>query len=148
NSHPEIVMAHEVDAFRYVQTGISRDGLFRALIRGDERFAARDWKFGDFDYAIPGQHQGTWTRLRVIGDKKGEMSTRALQDDPSLLRRLRQRVGVPVRTIVIVRNPFDNIARMALKADAPVLGSVWAYRQLVEVVERALSELDEDASLV
>jgi hypothetical protein len=46
----------------------------------------------------------------VIGDKRGSGTSRALEKEPFLLQRLRRLVRVPVKTIQIVRNPFDNIA--------------------------------------
>ncbi|MGH7962251.1 MAG: sulfotransferase, partial [Candidatus Binatia bacterium] len=71
---------------------------------------------GSYSYAITGQWQGRFERIRVIGDKHGERTTKRLRANPWLLRRLRETVGIPVKFVHVVRNPFDNIATIASRA--------------------------------
>lgn len=59
--------------------------------------------------------------IRVIGDKEAAMSAVRLSRDGSLISRLKEAVGVPVKVIHVVRNPFDNIATMQI-ARPPDLG--------------------------
>jgi len=65
------------------------------------------------DYRIPGQWQGRFGRLRVIGDKRAGAVTRAIAAHPDFLDRVRALVGVPLRLVHVVRNPFDNIAAIS-----------------------------------
>jgi hypothetical protein len=100
-AHPDVVVAHEADALRYVRARFPRDQLFALLLERDRAFgAAFDRAPGRYDYRVPGQWQGRVRRLRVIGDKKGGAST----------GRLRATVRVPLRLVHVTRNPFDNIA--------------------------------------
>lgn len=113
NAHPEMCIAHELNILKYVARGHSRDRLYAKLIGRDKWFSARRNIWTGFSYKVPGQWQGTFRNLKVIGDKKGGRSSRALTENPELLDRLQETLGIPVRLIHIVRNPFDNIATRA-----------------------------------
>lgn len=117
NAHPHIVIGHQLDALRYLRAGFSRDQIYAMLLVADARYERRGRvsNKGRFDYSVPGEWQGRFSRLRVIGDKRGESSTNALHEDPSLLERLQRSVGVPVRLIHVIRNPYDNISTMAVR---------------------------------
>ena len=52
---------------------------------------------------------------QIIGDKKGTGSAKAMLKYPQLFKRIQEVVGVPIRFIHVVRNPFDNIATMVLR---------------------------------
>ena len=65
---------------------------------------------------------------QVIGDKKGTSTTRHLinflnasSTTPNRFAALKNAIGVPVKFIHLVRNPFDNIATMTLRAAHPRL---------------------------
>lgn len=58
----------------------------------------------------PGQYRGTFTELKVIGDKKGGMSSLYLRDNPHLLGKLQETVNVEIKFLHIMRNPFDIVA--------------------------------------
>jgi hypothetical protein len=49
----------------------------------------------------------------VIGDKRGGAVTRSIAEHPDFLDRLRSVVGIPIRLIHVVRDPFDNIAAIS-----------------------------------
>ncbi len=112
NAHPEAVVAHELGVMRYVKLGLRRDQLYSLLLARDQQFGEIGHQWSGYDYDIPGQHQGRWDRLRVIGDKRAASATNRLAGRPELLDRLRRTVRVPLRLIHVVRNPFDNIATM------------------------------------
>lgn len=115
DAHPEVVIAHEQDALRHVRPWYTRDQLFHLLLDNSRRFTAAGRTWTGYSYAVPGQHQGTFTRLRVIGDKRGAQSNRRLMLRPPLLDHLRRMVEVPLRVVHVSRNPFDNIATMAFR---------------------------------
>ena len=56
----------------------------------------------------------------MIGDKKGGNTSRTFADVKSRdrLRDITTVVGVPVRFLHVIRNPFDNIATMAIRSEA------------------------------
>ncbi len=112
-AHPESLIAHELDAVGYVEHHFGRDQLYALLLERDEVFASMGRKWMGYDYVVPHQFQGRWSKLRVIGDKRGHVSTSRLARHPETLDRLRHLVGVPIRVVHVTRNPYDNVATMA-----------------------------------
>jgi hypothetical protein len=117
DAHPDMVVAHELDVLRYVEAGFRRIQLFELLLSNSRRVAARGREQTGYSYAVPGQWQGRFQTLRVMGDKKGGMSAFRLRDDPRLLERLVDCVRLPLRVVHVVRNPYDNIASMSTRPD-------------------------------
>jgi hypothetical protein len=109
DAHPEIVMAHEFNALKFVQTGFRRDELFLGLLRRARGFARRGRKWNGYKYKVPNQWHGRYRTLKVIGDKKGGASTTILKRDANVLENLRNVIGLPVKICHVIRNPFDNI---------------------------------------
>jgi hypothetical protein len=115
DAHPEVVIAHELDALRLLRLRFGRDQLYALILANDRSFTAAGRAWTGSDYNVPGQWQGAYRTLRVIGDKKGGQSTRRLHAHPWLLERLRRTVGVPLRVVNVIRNPYDNISSMKLQ---------------------------------
>ncbi len=115
NAHPNALVAHELNALRYVRRGYTRRQLFWLLLMKDREFARRGRNWTGYDYAVPGQWQGRYEKLLVIGDKKAGCSSEQLGADPRLWERLGHRVRKPVRTIHLVRNPFNVITTIHRK---------------------------------
>jgi hypothetical protein len=126
-AHPEMAIAHELDALKYVQRGISRNQLYALLLKRDRQFVENGSKAQEFDYHVPNQWQGRFQTLKVIGDKRAAASTERLQKSPQVLARLRELVRVPVRMVHIVRNPFDNITTMARRAGNSLEENIQRY---------------------
>ena len=97
DAHPEIVIAHELDVLRQLRAGADKYELLDLLLRKAERFAEQGSMWSGFSFAVPGQWQGKYRKLRVIGDKKGGGSSRALAEDPDLLGRLRATLDLEMR---------------------------------------------------
>ena len=126
DAHPNIVMGHELRAVKYVESGFGRDALYYLLYQMT-KVRGHSWKRGGgYTYDVPNQWQGSFEKIRVIGDKHGEFTACALAENPELLQKLRDVVEVPIKFIHVVRNPFDNIATFALKAAS--------YRNSSEVI--------------
>jgi hypothetical protein len=117
NAHPNVVIAHQLHALRYVAAGYRRMQLFEMILRTDRRYGRRGRvsNKGRFTYVVPGQWQGRFTSLRVIGDKRGASSVKLLERRPELLDDLRALVAVPIRVVNVVRNPFDTISTMSVR---------------------------------
>jgi hypothetical protein len=112
-----MIVAHELDVLRYVQAGFGRTELFQLLLENSRSAAARGREQTGYSYSVPGQWQGRFESLRVIGDKKGGMSTFRLREDPGLLDRLASVTGLEQKVVHVVRNPYDNIATMSRRRD-------------------------------
>jgi hypothetical protein len=144
DAHPQIVISHELDALRYVQTGVvGRDVLFRMILRRDRRFTQAGRRWTGYDYAVPGQSQGRFDELQVIGDKRGGGSTRRLGAHPDLLDRLRRVVGVDVRIVHVVRDPFDTIASMHRRGGRTLEESIDRFFALCAINDRIRSRARE-----
>ncbi len=114
NAHPEAVIGHRFRVLRNVAVGFGRQALLGMVFVADQRFE-REGRLGNkqFNYAVPNQWQGRFRRLLVVGD--GNVVNTTIQRRPELLVRLRERLAMPVKVIHVVRNPFDNIATMAIR---------------------------------
>ena len=140
DAHPDAVIAHELDALGYVQAGFGRRQLYQLLLENSRQFAGSGREWRGYTYEVPGQWQGRFRKLRVIGDKKGGGSSLRLASAPDLLDRLRSTVTPEVRYIHVIRNPYDNIATMA----------TWGKRRptLRPSIESYFSRCEANANLV
>jgi hypothetical protein len=144
DAHPDVVIAHGLDALRLLRLGFGQDQLYTLILANDRSFTAFGRRWTGSDYTVPGAWQGRFRRLRVISDKKGGQSTRRLGERPALLQRLRRTVGVPLRAVHVVRCPFDNIASMQLRRPATLEQVVEEYFGLCETMAELCRRLDTD----
>lgn len=147
NSHPDMVIAHEANVFRYVRPGITRNQLFAILLIRDRQFSEVGREWHGFDYRIDTGSQGHYRRLRVIGDKHAGRTARKLHRYPDLLDRLRHLVRVPIRALHVTRNPYDNIASIARNVDSPLPDAIAVYRQVGMYVDEVAARLGQDELL-
>jgi len=130
DAHSNIVMAHELRALKYIQYGFGRDQLYYLLFQ-QTRVRGHSWKRGGgYTYDVPEQWQGSFKKLHVIGDKHGEYTVCTLANNPKLLQKLKDVVKVPIKFVHIVRNPFDNIATMAIKNVTRNSLDSWKFQEL------------------
>jgi hypothetical protein len=141
DAHAEMVVAHEADILRYVRAGVTRRQLFALLLDRDRQFEGIERRWHGFDYAVPGGFQGRFTTLRVVGDKHAGRATRRLARDPTLLERLRGLVKVPIRVLHVIRNPYDNIASIALSRGLDLHSAIDVYEKLSAMVDGVRSRL-------
>ncbi|UUY05677.1 sulfotransferase [Svornostia abyssi] len=112
DAHPDAVIAQELDALHLVAQGLTRDELLGLVLLRDQEFGELGRRWMGRDYRVPGGVYDTAAPL-VLGDKKGGRSTRLLARDPTLLGRLEETLGLPVRLIHVVRHPVDVITSIA-----------------------------------
>jgi hypothetical protein len=115
DAHPQMVVAHELDALKYVEAGFSKYQIFHLILDNSRQFTRSGRSCAGFSYNVPNQWQGTYQCLQVIGDKKGGKSTMRLRAASELLERLHQTIDCDTRFIHVVRNPFDNVATMCTR---------------------------------
>lgn len=121
NAHPAILLGHELDVLGFVRLGASKGQLFHAIRSSADAFAQSGLRWEGYDYRIGPPIAHDDRSLQVIGDKEAAMAAVHLGRDGSLLTRLQETVGLPVKVVHIVRNPFDNIATMYLRGRYPIL---------------------------
>lgn len=116
DAHPDAVVAHELDLMGLVGHGLSRDELFALLCSNSAEFERHGRHWNGYAYRVPTGTGGTSSRPTVLGDKKADWAVRRVREDPDLLRRLSSVLdGVRAAWVVVVRNPFDNVATMSLR---------------------------------
>jgi hypothetical protein len=140
NAHPEIVLANEVGALDWLSKGFGRLQICSLILERDRAFSRTGYEFLGYRYAVPGQWQGRFRRLRVVGDKDGARDNRILGRHPELLERLGRVMRARVRILHVVRNPYDILATF-LKRDKAVGGSATVDDALGLMV-RALETAD------
>jgi len=113
NAHRDAVVSHELDAAPLIVAGCSREELYARILARAYWFDLRGNR-SNHDYQVPHQWQGRFRRLDLIGDKRGGAVTRCVAEHPDFFARVRALVGVPLRLIHVVRNPFDNIAAISI----------------------------------
>jgi len=148
NAHPEALVSHELHALKFVHAGATRAELYTLIEERDAWFADLGRQWTGYDYTVPGQWQGRWERLRLIGDKRGGGSSDFLLRHPTAVGALVRRVGVPVAALHHVRDPFDNIATMARKDGPSLEGAIARYFALAEASCAALAALPPEGRLL
>ena len=113
DAHPNIIMGMEVDVLDLVERGYSRNQILYCILDKSIYFTkVLNNVWTDYSYAVPESHQGKFTKILVMGDKKGGKSTLRLGANQNLLPLLEGKLGCPVKILHIIRNPYDNIATM------------------------------------
>lgn len=152
DAHPQIVISDELDALRYVDLGFDpRQVLYlsMAVSRHQARNQRRKQGQGGavYSYHVPGQWQGRYRDLRVVGDSQAGWTVQRLARDPSLLPRIHARMADrDVRFVHVVRNPFDNIATMMLRGNRSFESAFERYFTNCDAIV-ALAERVEPGSL-
>ena len=146
NAHPSIVIGHRLRVLSYLAAGFGRDQVYGMVLLADRRFE-RLGRIGSkrYDYSVPGQWQGRYRDLRVVGD--GDVNTGPLTRRPDLLERLREISGLQVPIIHVVRNPFDNITTLAIRNRMPLEESVDRYFAAVDRTVALRNDLRHDGWL-
>ncbi len=114
DAHPAGRVSHELDLLWLVRHGLRWPEIVALIHDNAQAFRENGQWWNGYRYRIAGT--GSASRLRVVGDKKGDWSVRHVLEDPSLLDRLRRRVGDRrIVFVVVTRDPFDNVATMTLR---------------------------------
>jgi hypothetical protein len=114
DAHPDVVIAKATNPLALVAVdGMPRDEAFALLLESSREEALRGRKQNKYRYTVEGQWQGRARTLRVLGDKFSDRTTKRIAKSPDALAVFRREVGVPLRLIHVVRNPFDMVARIA-----------------------------------
>jgi hypothetical protein len=149
DAHPDIVISHEANVVAMVKEGNKDTEVFRTILENSRRYAVAGRQESGYSYAVPGQWQGRFRKLTVIGDKKGGRTSLILHEDPSLLDKLVATLnGLPLKMLHVTRNPFDNIATMFVRKQAPTLdAAIDLYFVMAQAVAEAKNRVDLGAML-
>lgn len=116
DAHFNAMCSIEVNVVSLAMRGFTRQQIFQYMHKRNNLFASKfGSKWTNYSYEIPGLSQGKCEQLIAIGDKKGAGTTKQLMADMNLLKRFESKMQLPVKMIHVVRNPFDNLATIALR---------------------------------
>jgi hypothetical protein len=142
DAHPEVVIARAMNPLALVAVdGVPRDEVFGRLIESSREEAARGRKQNKYRYGVEGQWQGRTLTLRVLGDKFSDRTTKRIGKNPEALPVFAREVGLPLRLIHVVRNPFDMVARIA---KSKLEGSAEERRERATAYIGRLAELNDE----
>ena len=142
DAHPHVIISNEFNLFSSfadldkVPASRWRENLYNLLYGKsayDVYHSRGDSKKG-YSLTIRNLWQGRFDRyIEVIGDKSGDITTRAyMRNKTEFLRNyqlLKERVRVPTRVIHVLRNPFDIISTSLVIVDK----GLTAFRQLKNI---------------
>lgn len=141
DAHPNAIISHEADVLGLAQKGFGRRQIFSAILENSQKFGAtgRGWSGNSFH--VPGQWQGKFGKLLVIGDKKGLRSALRLNADPTLYKKLCGTLRRPIKVVHHIRNPYDNIGAIHRVRGETVAKREWIdyYFRLCDAVKNAMS---------
>lgn len=147
DAHPNMVIAHELDALKYIQARFSDKQIYYLLSEKSRDFTENGRAWNGFLYQVPNQWQGRFEKLKVIGDKKGGGSTQRLRDNPDLLRRMRNTIKLKIKFVHITRNPYDNISTITLKTQQDnfnLTGGIEFYFSLCKTIAEIKKQINSD----
>lgn len=144
DAHQNAIIANELDVLKYFEYGLDREQIFYLLLNNSVRHARKGRTQTNYDYNVSGQWQGSYKRLRIIGDKKGGMTTQRLNKNQEMLQYISGVVGIPVKYVHVVRNPFDNITTMALRTDSTLDRELEHYFKLCDINQKIINYLKDD----
>jgi hypothetical protein len=150
DAHPNAIVADEVGAIHYLSQGFTRDQVFHLLLRGSRRelmkgrVTAR--RLTPYSYLVPGQWQGRYRVLNVIGDGRAGSTTDLFAKHPQLINQLSNMINGPkIKIIQSIRNPFDVISVMMTRGNRSFENSIAHYFNYCETLVKLRSQLEKSA---
>lgn len=136
DAHPNAIVAHEIFALKHLLRGQSFAKVVRAIKYNAHFFDFLGRSYTGYDYEVPGQFQGRYRHLKLVGDKKGNATTRLLGRRPEAYDWLVRNVPVPVFFVHVIRNPYDNIATKSRRTGVTLAQAAEGYFANAEVISR------------
>ena len=147
DAHQNAIVADEVGALHYFSRGFNLDQIFHLLLRGSRRelmkgrVTAR--RLTPYSYLVPGQWQGRYQELKVIGDGRAGSTTTLLSKQPQLLNQLiNLKNGPNIRIIQSIRNPYDVISVMMTRGNRSFENSISNFFNSCDTLEYLRNKLD------
>lgn len=141
DAHPNAVIADEVDIFPYLEAGFEREQVFHILLERSQHQAkqgrSKAGRETQHTFFVPGQWQGRYETLQVIGNRKAGISTQHLRQNPNSYNQLRHFLGekINLKVIFSVRNPFDTVSTMNIRSGRDLVNGIDTYFSNCETIE-------------
>jgi hypothetical protein len=115
DAHPGVVISHELHVGRLIRSGYPREKIFSMILLNSFHFAHQGRQWNNYQYTIPGEWNGRFDRLVVIGDKKGGKSAKFFTKKAEVLGEIATFSGLVPKYIHVIRNPYDMISTLYVK---------------------------------
>jgi hypothetical protein len=126
DGHPQALVANESSSSFSLWRNLTKPDILLDLYDNASQMAAEGRLSQGYRYQIGG-HPASKERILIIGDKAWNPALLLLHGNPGLLQSLEERLGMPVRLVHAVRNPFDVIATMNRRSGAPIADRIRWY---------------------
>ena len=120
DSHPHMVISYELDLFKKLSHGLlapTKSEIFNAIWKNTNESMIRAESKKGYTLLVDGLYQGRYVDyIDVIGDKKGDATAEMFNKNPDNWKsvfNILNSLGVTLKVIHVIRNPYDNIATMA-----------------------------------
>ncbi len=145
NAHPRIVIANHFNVLAEFDRYPQKEDLEWAMLQKDRKFVRKGQQQAGYEYSLPGWYQGSYTRLNILGDKKGSGTTDILGESPDALDHLQAKIGVPLSLIHVTRNPWDHIPTIArLDTNGDVDAAIRLYEKKARIIEETRKRKEYD----
>jgi hypothetical protein len=135
DAHPDVVLAQKLDVLRLAAGPGSPRALVGAILTSSSQAARSGRSASGYDYAVPGQWQGRYRTLRVVGDKSAGHTTARLRGEGPTLAELRRRLPLRQLLVHVVRDPLDNVSTLVRRGSfASVERAIAYYGELCDAV--------------
>lgn len=121
DAHPNIIIAHELNVLKCLHMGMNRETIYSLILQNSEYYAKKARTWSGYSYLVPGQWNGKYETLNVIGDKKGGGTSYMLSQHPELLDKLKGTFPLIHKFIHVTRNPFDSITTLSLTVKKEIM---------------------------
>lgn len=143
DAHPNIVVAQELGVLKYILARFNKAQIYYLLLENSRKFTERGRQWGDYSYKVHNQWQGTFKKLKIIGDKQGGGACLRLKARPWLLLRLRDTIG-SIKSLHVIRNPYDNISTISKQHNMNLKDSIDYYFSFCETIAKVKEQLNND----
>lgn len=146
DGHPRAIVANEMADSMTLWKSLARDEVLARVIGHAGYNASKERASAGYHYQIgppPGEKKG----VLVAGDKTWNPTLLLLHGNPGFLTSLEDRLGVPVRLVYAVRDPFDVIATMHRRTGLPVRDRIRWYFMHCDAAEALRERLPADRFL-
>ncbi len=141
DAHPEAVMGNETLSSQEFWRERDRRSILEEIAANSDRHRNSGKEWEGYQYGIRGSDRKSVVRL--AGDKIWNPATLLLHGDHALWPRLEETLGVPVRALHVLRDPFDVVATMSLRSGASLGDRIRWYFMHCEAVMALSERLDE-----
>lgn len=118
DAHPDVRISHEADVSLAIAQGASAEDVANRMTKADEEFSSSNRQWFGYDYRIgrSSDSEAPFDAI-VVGDKKAGGTAEVVALAPDVLHRTSHVLHLPLRLLVVVRNPFDTITTISRNLD-------------------------------